>query len=345
MKQLDVRACAGDLRKTSALGGVRCLAPALAGFGSSARPTREAQILGAAARNLVASKRLPPLADVRPGCVAAAAAAALEQHRAVSLVSRLADDPPRPLLPEFAARLSAELAFVQEMWQTTFEVYSRLANEYRRVLNLRKLYFGLKLRLPKREAPNPRRWTVEHFLKLSTRRYIALYGHYVAEYITLYGHYVAEFPPGLLCTPASWAFWAPASGVYTDDDEALLAVALLCHAEKVGPAARPLVDATLNLFRRPLTLKRWRRRRAAAAGTGVAQLTEFERIITNALIQRLNSRQYASVFVRKGVAQAGPVDVARLLLKHLCREKTEKAHQVVFPETALRKENRKPNEK
>lgn len=293
MKQLDVRACAGDLRKTSALGGVRCLAPALAGFGSSARPTREAQILGAAARNLVASKRLPPLADVRPGCVAAAAAAALEQHRAVSLVSRLADDPPRPLLPEFAARLSAELAFVQEMWQTAFEVYSRLANEY-----------------------------------------IALYGHYVAEYITLYGHYVAEFPPGLLCTPASWAFWAPASGVYTDDDEALLAVALVCHAEKVGPAARPLVDATLNLFRRSLTLKRWRRRRAAAAGTGVAQLTEFERIITNALIQRLNSRQYASVFVRKGVAQAGPVDVARLLLKHLCREKTEKAHQVVFPETA-----------
>jgi hypothetical protein len=43
---------------------------------------------------------------------------------------------------------------------------------YRRVLNLRKLYFGLKLRLPKREAPNPRRWTVEHFLKLSTRRYV-----------------------------------------------------------------------------------------------------------------------------------------------------------------------------
>jgi hypothetical protein len=42
---------------------------------------------------------------------------------------------------------------------------------YRRVLNLRKLYFGLKLRLPRREAPNPRRWTVEHFLKLSTRRY------------------------------------------------------------------------------------------------------------------------------------------------------------------------------
>jgi hypothetical protein len=279
MRQLDVRACAGaHPQKTNALGGVRCLAPALAGFGGSARPTREAQILSAAARELVASKRLPPPADVRPSYVAAVVAAALEQHRAVSLVSWLADDPPRPLLPEFAARFSTELAFVQEMWQTTFEVYCRLANEY----------------------------------------------------ITLYYKDVAEFPPGLLCTPAGWAFWAPASGVYTDDDEALLAVALVCHAEKVGPAARPLVDATLNLFRRPLTLKRWRRRRAAAAGTGVAPITEFERIITKALLQRLNSGRYDSVFVPDGVAQAGPVDVARLLLKHLCREKT---HQVVCPET------------
>jgi hypothetical protein len=278
MRQLDVRACAGaHPQKTNALGGVRCLAPALAGFGGSARPTREAQILSAAARELVASKRLPPPADVRPSYVAAAAAAALEQHRAVSLVSRLALDP-RLLPAEVAARFSAELAFVQEMWQTTFEVYCRLANEY----------------------------------------------------ITLCYKDVAEFPPGLLCTPAGWAFWAPASGVYTDDDEALLAVALVCHVEKVGPAARPLVDATLNLFRRPLTLKRWRRRRAAAAGTGVAPITEFERIITKALLQRLKSGRYDSVFVPDGVAQAGPVDVARLLLKHLCREKT---HQVVCPET------------